>query len=46
MCSLMEPDGSVPVQKTAVEAGATLRPNGKNNLGMGRPAFQFFKEGK
>ncbi|MCL4535220.1 MAG: 4Fe-4S binding protein [Bacteroidetes bacterium] len=44
MCSLIEPDGSVPVRDIALKAGATLRPNGKNNLGMGRPAFQFFKE--
>ncbi len=42
LCMLVEPDGSVPVKQVALDAGATLRPNGKNNLGLGRPAFQFF----
>lgn len=31
------PDGSVPHQKWVEEAGFTLSPNGKTNLGMGRP---------
>jgi len=31
------PDGSVPYQKWVTEAGYTLTPNGKTNLGLGRP---------
>ena len=31
------PDGSVPHQKWVEEAGYTLSPNGKTNLGLGRP---------
>ncbi len=32
-------DGSVPHQKWVEEAGITLSPNGKTNLGMGRPLY-------
>jgi len=42
MCSLIEPDGTIPAEKVAREAGAALRPNGKNNIGLGRPRFDFF----
>jgi len=37
------PDGSVPHMKWVKEAGYTLSPNGKTNLGLGRPLF---KEGE
>lgn len=33
------PDGSVPHEKWVKEAGYTLSPNGKTNLGLGRPLF-------
>lgn len=33
-------DGSVPHEKWVKEAGYTLSPNGKTNLGLGRPLFQ------
>lgn len=33
-------DGSVPHEKWVREAGYTLSPNGKTNLGLGRPLFQ------
>jgi hypothetical protein len=35
------PDGSVPHEEWVRKAGYLLSPNGKTNLGMGRP---FFKE--
>jgi ferredoxin len=34
------PDGTVPHEKWVKEAGYTLSPNGKTNLGLGRPLFQ------
>jgi hypothetical protein len=34
------PDGSVPHEKWVTEAGYTLSPNGKTNLGLGRPLFE------
>ncbi len=34
------PDGSVPHEKWVTEAGYILSPNGKTNLGLGRPLFQ------
>jgi len=34
------PDGSVPHQRWVEEAGYALSPNGKTNLGLGRPLFQ------
>jgi ferredoxin len=34
------PDGSVPHQKWVEEAGFTLSPNGKTNLGLGRPLYR------
>lgn len=33
----LEPDGSNPAERFATQAGYTLRPNGKTNLGLGRP---------
>ena len=35
--SMLEPDGSLPADKVAREAGFEIRPNGKSNLGLGRP---------
>jgi len=34
------PDGSIPHEKWVREAGYTLSPNGKTNLGLGRPLYQ------
>jgi hypothetical protein len=34
------PDGTVPHQAWVREAGYSLSPNGKNNLGLGRPLFE------
>jgi hypothetical protein len=34
------PDGSVPHEEWVRKAGYRLSPNGKTNLGMGRPFFQ------
>jgi len=34
------PDGSAAHEKLVEEAGYTLSPNGKTNLGLGRPLFQ------
>jgi hypothetical protein len=33
-------DGSIPHEKWVREAGYTLSPNGKTNLGLGRPLFE------
>jgi len=38
--SMIEPNGSLPAQKAAEQAGFHLRPNGKSNLGLGRPLVQ------
>jgi ferredoxin len=40
--NLVEPDGSVPMFDMLKQAGLTPSPNGKNNLGLGRPAYDFF----
>ncbi len=37
MCSLLEPDGTCPAEKAIRDAGFEIRPNGKNNIGLGRP---------
>jgi NAD-dependent dihydropyrimidine dehydrogenase PreA subunit len=37
MCSLLEPDGTCPAENAARGAGFEIRPNGKNNIGLGRP---------
>jgi hypothetical protein len=36
------PDGTIPHEEWVRKAGFSLSPNGKTNLGLGRP---FFKEG-
>ena len=36
IASMMEPDGGMPAERVAEKAGFRLRPNGKNNLGLGR----------
>jgi hypothetical protein len=41
--SLVEPDGSVPMFPILESCGITPSPNGKNNMGLGRPAYNFFK---
>lgn len=41
--SLVEPDGSVPMYPVLEEIGITPSPNGKNNMGLGRPAYHFFE---
>ena len=40
IASKCAPDGSAPYQKWVEEAGYTLSPNGKTNLGLGRPLFK------
>ncbi len=35
--SMWEPDGTLPAEEAAERAGFHLYPNGKNNLGLGRP---------
>lgn len=35
--SMLGPDGSLPAEKVARDAGFEIRPNGKSNLGLGRP---------
>ena len=40
VASKCDPDGSAPHQKWVQEAGYILSPNGKTNLGLGRPLFQ------
>lgn len=37
LAAVVEPDGSVPLLTLASEAGILLRPNGKLNVGLGRP---------
>jgi NAD-dependent dihydropyrimidine dehydrogenase PreA subunit len=36
----LEPDGSSPAAAAARQAGFEIRPNGKSNLGLGRPGAQ------
>jgi len=38
--SMLEPDGSVPAERVAKEAGFQIRPNGKSNIGLGRPSVE------
>ena len=40
VASKCNPDGSVPHQRWVEVAGYTLSPNGKTNLGLGRPLFK------
>lgn len=42
--SLSEPNGSIPMFPMLEEAGVAASPNGKNNMGLGRPAYDFFGE--
>jgi hypothetical protein len=37
MCSLLESDGTCAAEEAAREAGFEIRPNGKDNIGLGRP---------
>lgn len=37
IASLVEPDGTLPAERVAKRAGFEIRPNGKTNLGLGRP---------
>ena len=39
---LVEPDGSIPVYEKLVSLGFRPSPNGKNNMGLGKPAYNFF----
>jgi hypothetical protein len=36
IAAMLEPDGSQPAIKAAKEAGCEVRPNGKNNIGLGK----------
>ena len=38
--SVLEPDGGLPAEKVAKEAGFQIRPNGKSNIGLGRPRVE------
>jgi len=40
MADLVEPDESVPLEKTLTELGIFYRINGKNNVGLGRPKYK------
>ena len=40
-CVKLAPDGSIPTDKIYQELGITVRPNSKNNVGLGRPLFKF-----
>jgi hypothetical protein len=39
---LVEPDGSLPMLELLKAEGFNPSPNGKNNMGLGRPAYDFF----
>ncbi len=39
---LVGPDGSHPVYDALLELGLRPSPNGKNNMGLGKPAYDFF----
>jgi hypothetical protein len=40
MADLVEPDETVPLEKTLDELGFSYSINGKNNTGLGRPKFE------
>ena len=40
MADLVEPDETVPLEKTLTELGISYRINGKTNTGLGRPKFK------
>jgi len=42
MCSLLETDGTCPAEDIARSAGFEIRPNGKNNIGLGRPLAKLY----
>jgi ferredoxin len=44
LISLVEPDGSLPAYAMLLREGFSPSPNGKHNLGLGRPAFPHFPE--
>ncbi|MGE5141466.1 MAG: hypothetical protein ACM3JD_18515, partial [Rudaea sp.] len=41
--SLLEPDESAPVRDALVREGFAPSPNGKHNLGLGKPAYDFLR---
>ena len=43
---LVEPDGSVPVLDMLRAEGLSPSPNGKTNMGLGQPAYNFGAEGE
>jgi NAD-dependent dihydropyrimidine dehydrogenase PreA subunit len=45
IASVLEPDGTLPAGKVAGEAGFQVRPNGKSNLGLGKPRHPDFPGG-
>lgn len=40
---LAEPDGSIPIHDLLLAEGFSPSPNGKNNMGLGKPAYDFFE---
>ncbi|MFC1847489.1 DUF362 domain-containing protein [Chloroflexota bacterium] len=46
IASMLEPDNSLPARSVAREAGFEIRPNGKSNLGLGRPGAEILEGGK
>jgi hypothetical protein len=40
MASKCHPDGTIPHEEWVKKAGYTLSPNGKTNIGLGRPLFK------
>ena len=42
--SMLETDGCLPSENIAKEAGFKIRPNGKSNLGLGRPSANILEE--
>lgn len=40
LATRVNPDGSVPTAPYVAEAGLWIAPNGKTNVGLGRPRFQ------
>jgi NAD-dependent dihydropyrimidine dehydrogenase PreA subunit len=41
--SLVEPDGNMPMFSVLEDCGISPSPNGKNNMGLGRPVFNFWE---
>ena len=46
IASMLEPDGSLPAEEVARDAGFEIRPNGKTNLGLGRRSAETSIGGK